>query len=116
MCSGRILEAVDGITYLTDLEGTITAVGTRNWNAFAAANDALELNDQSVVGHNLFEFVRGRPSNAAENSVADDCGGYSKSLHHAVSLRRPRSHQEYASVDNPNSRRWGMRRIPVSVN
>ena len=59
MCSGRILEAVDGITYLTDLEGTISAVGTRNWNAFAAANDALELNDQSVVGHNLFEFVVG---------------------------------------------------------
>ena len=60
MINAENLEALDGISFVTDPSGTITAVGTTNWNSFASANDALELLDQTVVGQHLFKFISGQ--------------------------------------------------------
>lgn len=65
MFNEQYLEALDGISFVTDLEGTITGIAPSNWNAFAAANDALELLDERVIGQNLFAFVSGRDVKSA---------------------------------------------------
>lgn len=53
------LDSLDGISYLTQADGTIAAVGASRWNVFAHENDAPELLDQFVVGRNLFDFLSG---------------------------------------------------------
>ena len=49
---------------------------------------------------------QGQTFKTSENRIGTDCREYSQSLDHAVSLRRSRSHQEHANVDNPSSRHW----------
>lgn len=63
------LEALDGISFVTNPEGTITAVGASNWNAFASANGALELIDQLILGNSLFEFISGQEVQAQLKDV-----------------------------------------------
>jgi len=53
------LEALEGVTFITDLIGEILAVGPTQWNAFALENNAPELTGQWVVGQNLFNFISG---------------------------------------------------------
>ena len=53
------LDALDGISYLTHLDGTIGAIGAARWNVFARENGAPDLLDHCVVGRNLFDFVSG---------------------------------------------------------
>jgi len=53
------LDALDGTSFLTSLDGTIEAVGANRWNNFAKSNGAPELTDQSVIGRSLFEFIAG---------------------------------------------------------
>lgn len=60
-----LLDAMEGVAWLTDLEGTIIAVGHRNWAAFAADNGAPELTAQSVTGGSLFAGIQGSAVQAA---------------------------------------------------
>jgi hypothetical protein len=56
----HLLDGMSGITYLTDHDGAMLALGRPNWNAFAAANGGQHLIDgRGVVGRSLFEFVAG---------------------------------------------------------
>lgn len=54
-----LLQALDGIAFLTDPKGRITAVGIENWNAFSRGNGAPELDAESVIGHKIFKFISG---------------------------------------------------------
>ncbi|MGJ3263455.1 MAG: PAS domain-containing protein [Salinarimonas sp.] len=55
-----ILSALDGIAYATDDEGTIIAIGGRNWDAALARNGGRpEFRSREVIGRNLFEFIDG---------------------------------------------------------
>ena len=60
-----LLDAMEGVTWLTDLEGTILAVGQRNWGLFAADNGAPGLSWQSVVGTSAFAGIQGSAVQAA---------------------------------------------------
>ena len=53
------LDALDGLVFETDRNGTIRAIGAHNWNSFAVENDAPELTSDAVIGRNLFSFVEG---------------------------------------------------------
>jgi hypothetical protein len=55
----QFLDAVNGIHYTVDAEHRIIAVGRRRWDRFAVENGTPELRADSVIGRNLFEFVRG---------------------------------------------------------
>ena len=69
------LNALDGISFLTDRDATILEVGTKRWNAFAAENGAPTLTNETVVGHNLFEFVAGADNCAHLRHVLDSLAG-----------------------------------------
>ncbi|MEN3974277.1 hypothetical protein [Emcibacter sp. SYSU 3D8] len=57
---GALLNAMDGVAYLTAPDGTILAVGERNWSDFASANGAPQLSTAAaVVGSNLFKQTAG---------------------------------------------------------
>jgi hypothetical protein len=64
MLNASQLEALAGISFVTDPGGTILAIGAKRWNAFAGANGALELTDQAAIGRNLFDFVSGADNGA----------------------------------------------------
>lgn len=58
--ASQLLNAMKGVAYLLDGAGTITAIGRRNWNAFARANDGGSLADGvGVIGRSLFDFIAG---------------------------------------------------------
>ncbi len=52
-------EHEQGLVFVTERNGTISDVGAMNWNAFAKENGAPELQAESVLGRNLFDFVQG---------------------------------------------------------
>lgn len=55
-----LMDALAGVAYAIDQDGTITAVGRRGWRLFAVDSGAVDLADsQSVVGRNLFDFLTG---------------------------------------------------------
>ena len=55
-----LLEAIEGIAYLLDRDGTIVAIGRHNWNRFAADNDGETLIDgAATIGRNLFDIIAG---------------------------------------------------------
>lgn len=57
---GQLIDGMDGIVYMTDAEGTIVAIGTRNWNRFAYENNGAKLVDgRGVIGHSIFDFIEG---------------------------------------------------------
>lgn len=60
-CTGwqSLLDAMEGIAFVVDRSGLVTAAGSRNWNAFARSNGAPELDASVVVGRDLFDFVSG---------------------------------------------------------
>lgn len=56
----RLLDALDGVSYMTDVDGTILAVGRDGWDrALARAGSAIAPAPESVIGRSLFDFVRG---------------------------------------------------------
>jgi hypothetical protein len=59
MRSAVPLNALDGISYVVTLDGTIDAIGVTHWNDFARQNGGDELLDKGVIGRNLFDFVSG---------------------------------------------------------
>jgi hypothetical protein len=52
-----LLNAMEGIAYLTDVSGVILAVGQPGWDEFASDNGAAELHPSAVVGMMLFETM-----------------------------------------------------------
>jgi len=54
-----LLEAMEGIVFVTTPGGSITAVGARNWNAFAQSNGAAQMSASTVIGRTLFDFISG---------------------------------------------------------
>ena len=55
----QLLEAMEGVAWLTDPAGAILAVGQRNWSLFAIDNGAPELTADAVVGRSLFAAIQG---------------------------------------------------------
>ncbi len=54
-----LLDAMDGWVYLVDTQGTVVAVGSPAWDAFAGENAGEEIIGE-VVGRDLFEQIAGR--------------------------------------------------------
>lgn len=56
----HLIDGMEGIVYMTAADGTILAIGRRNWNTFARENDGRDLIDGSgVIGHSIFDFISG---------------------------------------------------------
>lgn len=54
-----LLEALDGVAWLTDREGIIDAVGVAGWTDFAEAAEAAAPAPQDILGRSLFSFMLG---------------------------------------------------------
>ncbi len=55
-----LIDGLDGICYLIEPSGSIAAVGRTNWQQFAVANGAEDLDGGAgLIGRNLFEFIEG---------------------------------------------------------
>ncbi|NNK77315.1 MAG: PAS domain-containing protein [Litoreibacter sp.] len=65
------LEALEGITFMTDRDGVIMAIGARNWDAFCVDNGAPDLAASDVIGRNLFDYVSGKPVRAQIREALD---------------------------------------------
>ncbi len=65
------LDALDGVVFETDRDGTFQAIGENNWNAFAAQNGAPELKADTIIGRNLFEFIDGPDVRASIKQILD---------------------------------------------
>lgn len=90
-----LLDALDGIAYLTSRTGEILAYGTSNWDDFANQSGAPELTKpENLLGRRLVEFISGEPSKSAYLATAE-----------AVLTRAvPRLHYTYR-CDAPDLRR-----------
>ncbi len=53
------LDAMDSLAFETDRNGIIRSITENNWNVFSKENGAPELSAESVIGHNLFDFIEG---------------------------------------------------------
>jgi len=62
-----LLDAMDGVAYLTDASGAILAVGRPGWDGFARPHGAVAA--EEMVGRNLFEAMRGEPVRQAYADV-----------------------------------------------
>ena len=59
MSSVPPIETMDGLAFTTTRDGVIQDIGATNWNAFANANGAPELEASNVIGQSLFDFIKG---------------------------------------------------------
>lgn len=67
-----LLEAMDGIAYVTRPDGRILAYGRTRWDDFAAANGGEALLDPAaVLGCNLFDCIAGEPVKRAYRQWID---------------------------------------------
>lgn len=56
----HLIDGMEGIVYMTTVNGTILSIGHRNWNSFARENDGHDLVDGAgVIGRNIFNFISG---------------------------------------------------------
>ena len=53
------LDALDGLSFILQIDGTISGVGSPRWDNFARSNAAPELAASRVLGRNLYEFISG---------------------------------------------------------
>jgi hypothetical protein len=60
-----LLDAMEGVAYLTDRDAMILAVGQRGWLAFATENAAPWLTAEAMVGTSLFDAIDGQASRDA---------------------------------------------------
>jgi hypothetical protein len=65
-----LFDALDGVAYWTDPEGTIQGGGVRNWTTFATENGASSLKLGDLVGRNLFDQVHGERVQQAYRRLA----------------------------------------------
>lgn len=93
--ASQILDALEGVTYLTDLDGVVRVIGRSSWNVFASANDTPELRPEVVVGAPLFDMIAGEEVREAY-----------RAMHRAVvSGARPRACFNFR-CDSPDAERW----------
>lgn len=59
--AGKLFNALEGVVYLTDPDGTILAVGDQGWTRFAVDNGASGLTSDSVIGMSIFTALAGEP-------------------------------------------------------
>jgi hypothetical protein len=59
LTAAQLLDALEGVAYLTDPAGTIIAIGQRGWDLFATDNAVPWLNAQAVLGTSLFAAIQG---------------------------------------------------------
>lgn len=60
MTGSAVLDAVEGVCYITDLSGKILDIGGRNWTAFAQEAGCGEtLKVDQVLGRDLFDYIAG---------------------------------------------------------
>ncbi len=58
--SGAVLDALEGVCYITDLAGKIVGIGGRNWTSFAqGAGCDDQLNAAHIMGRDLFDYIAG---------------------------------------------------------
>lgn len=55
----EMLDALDGTTYLTDIEGRLRSVGAQNWRTFATENAGSTLVDPPPFGRPVMEAISG---------------------------------------------------------
>lgn len=92
---GRLLDALEGVTYLTDARGVIRHIGKADWTAFAEENGASDLGPQTVLGRVIFDMIAG-----------EEVRGAYRAMHDAVvSGARPRASFTYR-CDSPDTERW----------
>jgi hypothetical protein len=77
------LNAMDGVTYLTGLDGNIWAVGVPGWNEFRAKAVAPDLTPASVIERSVFDMING-----------DDVRDAYRAMHASISEGR-RDHITY---------------------
>jgi hypothetical protein len=77
LSAGQLLEAMEGVAYLTDLNATILAVGKRGWSLFAVENAVPWYTADAVIGTSLFDAIDG-----------DELRNAYRRLHAAVVARR----------------------------
>lgn len=53
----QLLDALEGVAYLTDTAGMIIGIGQRGWHAFATDNAAPWLTAEAVLGTSLFAAI-----------------------------------------------------------
>ncbi|HEX8568490.1 MAG TPA: hypothetical protein VF699_00995 [Caulobacteraceae bacterium] len=91
----HLLEALEGVTYVTDTDGVIRVLGLSAWCDFAAANDAPELAPIGVIGTSLFDMISG-----------EDVRDAYRAMHQAVVTgARPRACFTFR-CDSPDVERW----------
>jgi hypothetical protein len=72
----QLLDALDGVAYLTDAVGTIRMIGTPSWDRFASDNNASALTADAAIGTSLFAHIEGTDVAAACRRLHDQvCGG-----------------------------------------
>ncbi|WP_029030535.1 hypothetical protein [Salinarimonas rosea] len=60
LAADGILSALEGVAFATDDDGTIVAVGGRNWDSALARNGGgAEYGSRAVIGRNMFEVIQG---------------------------------------------------------
>ena len=58
--SAAVLDALEGVCYITDLAGKIVGIGGRNWTSFAqGAGCDDQLSVAQVLGRDLFAYIAG---------------------------------------------------------
>jgi hypothetical protein len=67
----QIIDSIEGVCYLTEPNGKLTAIGARAWDLFATVNDDDELQAEAVVGRNIFEFIAGEEVRDAYREIYD---------------------------------------------
>jgi len=89
----ELLDALDGVAYLTDRDGLLLATGVWNWHAFSGPADAFD----KYRGRNIFDIV-----------VGEEVRSIYRTMHQLIlEDRRPKLRFEYR-CDAPDVRR-GMR-------
>lgn len=71
--SHHLLNALEGVCYVCDFDGTFLQVGAENWDTAAAERNAAHLQADKLVGTNLFSFIAGE-------EVKDAYYGYFRDL------------------------------------
>ncbi len=68
----NLIDAMEGIAYVLDPEGTIVTIGTRNWNRFASENGGEALIDgEGVIGRSLYDIIAGESVKDSYRRFAD---------------------------------------------
>lgn len=67
-----VMNALEGVVYATDLNGTLTFVAAGAWDEFANGNGAPGLTSDLVLGVSLFDMIDGDEIREAYRALHDD--------------------------------------------